>query len=57
MGTVSTIQSGSSETGAMLSQNEISLLLACTNYWTNTQVNIDYKRNDARVVSLWVPNN
>ena len=43
-----------SETGAMQSQNEISLMLACTNYCTNSQVIFDYKRNDARVVSLWV---
>ena len=27
---------------AMLSQNEISLMLACTNYWTNSQVTNDY---------------
>ena len=41
----------------MLSQNEISLMLACINYWTNSQVTVDYTRNDAGVVLLWVTNN
>ena len=42
-----------SETGGMLSQNAILLMLACINCWTNSQVTIDYKRNDARVMLLW----
>ena len=41
-----------SETGGMLSQNEILLMLACINGWTNSQVTIDYKWNDAHVVLL-----
>ena len=43
-----------SETGGMLSQNVILLMLACINCWTNSQVTIDYKCNEARVEFLCV---
>ena len=41
-----------SETGGMPSQNDISLVLACIICWTNSQVAIDYKCNDARGIIM-----
>ena len=29
------------------------MMLACIHCWRNSQVAIDYKRDDARVVLLW----
>ena len=50
METVSAIQSLRNRRDAI---TECDFMLACINCWTNSQVTIDYKRNDARVMLLW----